>query len=475
MKKMIYNFSESFGNVFPDRFHSISRTLCFACVFILLTPLIWGQNPILESYIEEGLGSNHGFKQRQLDYTKNLSALKEARGLFFPDVSFNARYTVSRGGRTIEFPVGDLLNPVYSTLNFLTASEAFPQIENQEFNFYRPKEHETKLSLVQPIFNTDLLYNYRIKEDYAEISRIDVNRYKRELIREITQAYYNYQKAYHLVQLADTTLLLVQENVRVSKSLFENDKVTIDAVYRSESEQSKVEVQQAETKNFLEASRAYFNFLLNRPLDSDIALMHEVPDPVIQELEEAQNLALAGREELRQLEKYQQLNKNMGNLHQGKNIPGLFGVVDYGFQGAEYRFTGDDDFMLASLVLQWKIFQGASNHQKVRQSKIEGEKLEEAFVEAEQQIRLGVINNYYALLAAFEAVQSAGKQEQSASKAYRLIDRKYIEGQSTLLELIDARTSMTNASANSIVAQNEYFIRKADFEYDTGAIDLNLY
>ena len=42
----------------------------------------------------------------------------------------------------------------------------------------------------------------------------------------------------------------------------EGDKVTIDAVYRSESELSKVEVQQAQAVNFLEATRSYFNFLL---------------------------------------------------------------------------------------------------------------------------------------------------------------------------------------------------------------------
>ncbi len=56
---------------------------------------------------------NQGLKQRQLDYASDLAALKEARGLFLPDFSLNARYTVAEGGRTIVFPVGDLLNPVY--------------------------------------------------------------------------------------------------------------------------------------------------------------------------------------------------------------------------------------------------------------------------------------------------------------------------------------------------------------------------
>lgn len=447
----------------------ISRLFITAALLLAAGTVSQGQNPVLDRYISEGLQSNQALKQRQLDYASQMAALREAKGLFFPGVSLNARYTVAEGGRKIEFPVGDLLNPVYSTLNLLTSSNLFPQIENESFNFYRPREHETKLSLVQPIFNTELIQNYRIRQKQAEIARIGVDQYKRELIKEITQAYYGYQKAYNLVELADTSIALVQENLRVSQRLFENDKVTKDAVYRSESELSRVEVQQAEANNMLQASMAYFNFLLNRSLDTSIELLRVEPHSPTMSLEEASLLAIQNREELRQIEQYQQLNRHMTKLYRGNNIPGLFGVVDYGFQGEQYRFTQDDDFLLASLVMKWDLFQGNANHQKIQQSRIEGEKLGELYTEAEQKIRLEVINHFYALQAAYESVQSAGKQTESALRAYELINRKYSEGQSTLLELIDARTSLTGAAANLIIAQSEYFIRLADFEYAMGS------
>ena len=437
--------------------------------------ILQAQNSYLDSYIREGLESNKGLKQKQLDYASDLSALKEAKGMFFPDISMNARYTVAKGGRTIEFPVGDMLNPVYSTLNMLTATEAFPQIENQEFAFYRPTEHETKLSLVQPIFNSDIVQNYRIKKQYAEISRIDVERYQRELIKEITKAYYEYKKAHELLALADTSLSLVKENLRVSQKLFENDRVTKDAVYRSESELSKVEVQRAQANNFVEASRAYFNFLLNRSLTEPVELIPESPVPPLVPLEDATRLALQNRNELQQIEGYKRLNKYVTSLQKGKNIPGVFGVVDYGFQGEQYRFTSEDDFMLASLVMKWNLFQGNVNREKVHQSRIESEKLEELYMQTEQQISLEVINNFYGLQAAYESVESAGKQTSSAIRAYELINRKYLEGQSSLLELIDARTNVTSAAANSIVATSEYYSRLADFEYAMGANGLENY
>ena len=136
------------------------RQILFIAMFLgLASPYAVAQNPLLDAYIREGLESNQGLKLKQLDYTSDLAALKEAQGMFLPDISLSARYTVARGGRIIDFPVGDLLNPVYSTLNMLTASEMFPQIENESFPFYRPTEQETKVSLVQPIFSTDLIQN----------------------------------------------------------------------------------------------------------------------------------------------------------------------------------------------------------------------------------------------------------------------------------------------------------------------------
>ena len=447
----------------------MKRCLVYLIILGISGSMVAAQNHPLDEYIREGLQSNLGLKQKQLDYSSNLSILKEARGLFLPDLSINARYTVAKGGRTISFPVGDMLNPVYSTLNMLTVSETFPQIENQEFPFLRPTEHETKVTLIQPIFNSEIIHNYRIRKQYTEIARIDVDRYKRELVREITKAYYEHQKASNLVWLADTTLTLVAENLRVSQRLYENDKVTIDAVYRSESELSKVEVQRAQTNNLFEASLSYFNFLLNRILDTPVELMTQEPVPLVIGLDEASLLAIQNRDELLQIQQYQQLNEHVTDLHRGNNVPGLFGVVDYGFQGEKYRFTGDDDFAMASLVMKWNLFQGSTNRQKVVQSKIDGEKLDELYTETQQQIRLEVINYYYALQAAFESVQSAQKQTRSAQRAYELINRKYREGQSSLLELLDARSSLTGAAANSIIAQSDFFSSLADFEYAMGA------
>ena len=75
--------------------------------------------------------NNQGLQGQQLQLEKSMYALKEARAYFLPDISFGASYSKADGGRTIDLPIGDLFNPVYKSLNELTHSTAFPNLQNQ--------------------------------------------------------------------------------------------------------------------------------------------------------------------------------------------------------------------------------------------------------------------------------------------------------------------------------------------------------
>ena len=132
-------------------------------VLIFDTQRIRAQSSILEKYIQHGLANNLALKQENFSIQKSLASLEEAKGLFMPQVSFIANYTTARGGRSIAFPVGDLLNPVYSTLNQLTGTSNFPTIANVNEQFLPNNFHETKIRIIQPLFNSDIYYNYKAK------------------------------------------------------------------------------------------------------------------------------------------------------------------------------------------------------------------------------------------------------------------------------------------------------------------------
>ena len=74
---------------------------------------------VVEALVAAGLERNLGLAAQSLDLQRAEQALNEARSALRPQLDLNARYSVSRGGRDIDVPLSDLLNPVYSTLNQL--------------------------------------------------------------------------------------------------------------------------------------------------------------------------------------------------------------------------------------------------------------------------------------------------------------------------------------------------------------------
>jgi outer membrane protein len=68
----------------------------------------------LERYVEEGLENNVSLKRENLEVKKFLETIKQAKSLFYLHIAFNPTYSYAAGGRNINFPVGDLLNPAYN-------------------------------------------------------------------------------------------------------------------------------------------------------------------------------------------------------------------------------------------------------------------------------------------------------------------------------------------------------------------------
>jgi outer membrane protein TolC len=407
-------------------------------------------------------------QQRQASRAKAEAALRGARALFYPTLDFNARYSVATGGRRIEIPVGDLLNPAYTTLNQLTGTDNFPQLQNQSTPFLRPHEQETKLRLAVPVYQPALHYNLAISREQAQVEALDVQRYRRELVKEIKVAYFNYLAAQRVIGLYERTLKLVERNKQVNEKLVQNQRATPDLVYRAQAEISGVQQQLAEARKNEQVARAYFNFLLNRNQEEAIQALPDIdlnlPEPLtLTALNEA---ASAGREEVQQQQKAADIAGLTLGLARSRYYPTVAGVVDHGYQGPTYDFSNHNGnrFTQASLVLNWNLFGGLQNRAQTDRARAEQRQQTARLQEVQAQISLQVRQDYYTLQAARTQVQAAEDRLRSAAQAFRLIGRQYEEGLVPLLQYIDARTTSTNAELNVILTKYAYLGQLAQTE-----------
>ncbi|MEO1655401.1 MAG: TolC family protein, partial [Bacteroidota bacterium] len=301
------------------------------------------QESILDNYIQEGIENNLALKQQSFDIQKSLAALGEAKGLFFPDVSFQASYTLAGGGRTISLPLGDLLNPAYTALNDLTNSSNFPTLENSNEQFLPNNFHETKIRVVQPLFNSDIYFNYKAKEKLISVEKARQEVFIQELRKDIKVAYLQYLQTLEVIHIYDETEEVLKEVLRVNQKLVKNNQATPEIVYGAEAELSQLASDRAEADNNRQATQSYFNFLLNRDLESDIQVDSSKLNLGLGalDLNGLQDQALASRPEFDQLESARQANQELVKLNQFSKYPKLNLAGDIGYQGFGYTFDSD--------------------------------------------------------------------------------------------------------------------------------------
>ncbi len=402
---------------------------------------------ILQAYIDEGLKSNLQLKQEQLNYEKSVESLNIARSLILPQIALNASYSLAQGGRKIDFPIGDLLNPVYSTLNKLTDSNQFPTLPNQSIQFLPNNFHDTKVRVIQQIFNPDIYFNYKAQKELISVQQAQKNSYENELKYSITAAYYQYLQSEEALKVLTETRSFLTELLKLNQKLVANQKATKDVVLGAEYEINKIDQQLAESEKDHQVAKAYFNFLLNKDLDTDIIIDTTlVSSHNDQSIEQLRELALSQRQEIKQLQSGLQASEQVLALNRhSAMLPKVNLVGDIGYQGFEYKFDNSQQYALVQFSLSWDIFKGGEKRAKTQQARLDYQVVENKMEQLRKQIELQVIQTHYERQASEQAWSTAQSGVRSAEKNFQIIRSKYNEGQAILLEYLDAQNKWTTA------------------------------
>ncbi|OOG74819.1 TolC family protein [Algoriphagus sp. A40] len=413
---------------------------------------------VLDQYILEGLENNLVLKEKNIELERSLLALKDAKSFFLPVLDFGASYTLASGGRTIGFPVGDLLNPVYSTLNQLTGTNSFPQLENVSEQLLPDNFYDARFRASMPLVNTDLIYQKQIREKQVLLSEYELKIYRANLIQDIKLAYFNFCTAYTAIEVIQSSKGLVEQNLRDNQSLMANGKGLPSSVLRAESEVENINALLIEAESRKRNAAHYVNFLLNRPIDTEV--IFEEQQANLAELAELMGEDdLTGRPELLQIQTAESIQETA--IKAGKNywVPKVNTYADLGSQSFDWAFDQDSRYALWGLNLSVPVFQGGRNRNQIYRSELglksvqnQKDLLSDKLVLELQLTKNEVRTNQTAL-------RSAEKKYESSAAYFRLVDRGFREGANSLIEFLDARNQLTQASLQKTI--NSYNLLKS--------------
>ncbi|MEM1136547.1 MAG: TolC family protein [Bacteroidota bacterium] len=433
-----------------------------------MAPLyVSSQSPILDAYIQQGLENNQSFLREQLGTKIQSQAVLEARGMYLPDISFDASYIWAGGGRNINVAAGDLVNPAYEGLNQLLGENRYPtDIPNFSEQFLPNDFHETKVRLIQPLLNTDIYYNYQAQKAQLSVQKAKQIALENQLVKQIKVAYYQYLSAQDQVVILKDTRQILEELVNVSRKQVANDKATKDIIYGAQVELSKLESTIAGAERQEQVARLFFNYLLSRDINEEIAREIEIGDQenAFEILNVLQESASSSRAELDQIKYGIEANRASILLNKNYIVPKINLVGDLGYQGFTYQFDDTQDFWFVQLSLSWPIFQGFQNKSKIQKSILQEKQLQTQLKETEDLITLEVAEAYYAYQEAEKIIQSRQFELQNAQENFRIIEKKYALGQAILVQYNEARNAFTTAQLQETIAKYNLKIKEAELE-----------
>ncbi|MEO6638725.1 MAG: TolC family protein [Ginsengibacter sp.] len=448
----------------------MKKLILFAPIFLLcFIPFYGSSQQVPEQYISAGLNNNLVLQDKKVTLEKSLVSLKEAKSLFLPTTWVEGQYSLAQGGRSIDIPVGDLVNPVYKTLNQLTGTNSFPTINNVSEQLLPNNFYDLRLKTTMPLINPDLKYNREIRQEQSQLKQNEIDIYKRELVKEIKIAYYNFLQSTKAILIYQNALEVVNQNLRVNQSLLANGKGLPAYVSRSESEVKQVESQLQNAINAKLNAKAYFNFLLNKPLTDSVAVAETDDAAISNNLFVNIEPDIKNREELSSWKIATDINDLIQRMNRSYKTPRLNAFVDLASQGYKFKVDSKSIFYLAGLQVQVPIFSGKRNLYKIEQTQLDAKAIYLNKKQTEQQLELSAFTSRNNAVTAYNTYNASLKQQESARQYFKLIDRGFKEGVNSFIEYLDARNQLTNAQVQTNINQYKVLVALADYERQTSS------
>jgi outer membrane protein TolC len=434
------------------------------------------QSPILDGYVHFAIENHPTIKQQNFTLQKSIYQLEEAKGLFLPTVNFNTTYSTAAGGRKISFPVGDLVNPIYSTLNVLTPASfpkfpegAIPNVNEQLVpkNFY-----DMRFKSQMPIYNAEIKFNKKIKKELLSVQQAEIEVFKRELAKDVKIGYINYLKALEAISIYENAKTLLKETERVNRSLIKNEMANPMVLVRTQNEQAKIEAEAINAENNRKNAQAYFNFLLNKPFDSEILADSIFKNSTNNSLVENPEISISNREELQKISAAIKVNETILAMNKAYNKPKIGGILDVGSQGNLTEINANNAFVLFGLSFDLPIYAGNRNKLKIKEQEMELAGLSEQEKQAKNQLSLQVQVAKNTFLASKNTLSAKNTQVETAKRYYSDVMKRYKENQINYVELFDAQTQVTNSLLQKNIAVYDSWIRYIELERANASFDL---
>jgi outer membrane protein TolC len=313
-------------------------------------------------------------------------------------------------------------------------------------------------------------------ERQADAARQGRERARQELVYRVTDRYTGAVVAARAVEVRREGLEVARESVKLTRDLYEAGLVVESDLLQARVRESEAEAALADAEAGAQVARSALNLELGRALDTPMTLPESVDLPAADEAAEAVELAALiaeatdRRPDLGAAQARVQAARAGVRRARGGRLP------EIGWSGAfeadsEEPFDDPGSNWTVGVGLRWTAFDGFATSARVERARAELDRAERLAERAEQGIALEVEAALEELHTARLRWDEAVRSVELARRSAAIVQDRYKEGLTTVVELLQAQTLETGSRVRELRARRDLAMARAGLDLALGRAD----
>ena len=304
-----------------------------------------------------------------------------------------------------------------------------------------------------------------------------------DLIRQVSEAYFNLLKARGLREAAEVSLKDARTTQTAAEERRKNGLATVPEVLEAKAAtakavydlQSAIGAQQVEVGNL---ARAVTTNPV-KPLQVEPLDQLRIPDKLDQSVEDAINTAFKDRPDLeadqaRVRAAQAEVKHAHAAYYPSLTFEGSKGWIRaFGQQHGSPAVYAKTPTYDALLELKWTVFDGLRRENSIRQAKAEEKVATEEVRDRQDEITNQVWNDYQNAATALEQRQAAAALLTASSESYSAALESYKDGVRNFLDVLAAENALAQARAIDVTARTQVLQTFTDLDFRTGDLLTN--
>lgn len=423
-----------------------------------LTTTVRAETLTLQQCIDRALATNgsaaYGLPSAREGYHRTGQGIWSAWGNLLPSLSHGYNYSYYK------FP---------STVIFDPTTGQFVESPGGSSTSW-----STNFSLRQTLFDGGANV-YRVAQAYHSraVSSENLRGAENALVLGVKQAYFDLLKAQKLVGVQEAAVRRAEQFHKTIESKYELGSASLSEVLKAKVEVGNAQLLLLQRKNDVQTNTANLNSILNRPVDDALEIADVPPeDPAHPTYAEALAMARKESPDMLAAKANVRVAKNEMGIARSTLFPTFSWSASRNFtpQNRDDLLKFDSDYGTWSVnaSLGFTLFDAFHWKTAISNAKVGLKYAREGEQQTASAVDLAVKQAYLGVELANESRRLAEQTEASAQEDFNLAQEKYNLGAATILDLLDAQASLTEAQTARVNALYDQYVAVARLENAIG-------